>query len=79
MAKARWKSHLREVNRLYIKRGPKMVTVRENEEAVILSKKDYETLLGEKLNFLDFMKQSPFYSLDLNFDRDRSQNREIEL
>lgn len=73
------KSHLSEVLRLCAKQGPQMVTVRGKDEAVILSIKDYECLVGKKQNFVDFMRQSPLFGLDISFDRDQSQNREIDL
>ncbi|MDP1724252.1 MAG: type II toxin-antitoxin system Phd/YefM family antitoxin [Alphaproteobacteria bacterium] len=73
------KSHLSEVVRLCTQHGPQMLTVRGKEEAVLISKKDYERLIGEKPNLLDFMKQSPLYDLDIVFEHDQSKNREIDL
>ena len=53
------KAHLSEVVGLCIQQGPQLLTVRAKDEAVLLSKKDYEQLTGEKPNFLDFMGPSP--------------------
>ena len=40
------KSHLSEVVRLCVQDGPQMLTVRGKEEVILLSKKDYEHLIG---------------------------------
>ncbi len=73
------KSRLSEVVRLCIQDGPQMLTVRGKEEAVILSKKEYENLMGSKLNFFDFMRQSPLKGLEISFERDQSKNRDVNL
>ena len=72
------KSRFSEVIRAATK-GPQFVSVRGTEEAVILSKKEYDRLLGKKLTFVEFINHSPFKGLDLNFERDRSPGRDIEL
>lgn len=73
------KAHLSEVVRLCSQAGPQILTVRGREEAVVLSKKDYDQLIGRKQNFFDFMRHSPLKGLDIPLDRDRSQIRDIEL
>ena len=73
------KAHLSEVVRLCVQQGPQLLTVRGKEEAVLISKKDYEFFIGEKLNFFDFMQQSPLKGLDIACERDQSRNREVEL
>ncbi len=73
------KSRLSEVVRLCIQKGPQMLTIRGKEEAVLISKKEYDRLVGSKLNFFDFMRQSPLNGLDIIFERDQSKNRDIEL
>lgn len=73
------KAHLSEVVRLCLREGPQMLTVRGKEEAVLLSKTDYERLQGPKENLFDFMSQSPLKGLDVSFERDRSGNRDIDL
>lgn len=58
--------------------GPQFVSVRGEEEAVILSKAEYDHLLGKKKNFIAFINQSPFKGLNLNIERDNSPDRDIE-
>lgn len=73
------KAHLSEVVRLCVQQGPQIFTVHGKEQAVLLSKKDYEILVGAKPSFLDFMSQSPFKGLEIVFERDQSMNRNIDL
>jgi antitoxin Phd len=73
------KAHLSEVVRLCAQQGSQIFTVHGKEEAVLLSKKDYETLVGTKPSFLDFMDQSPLKGLEILFERDQSMNRDIDL
>jgi len=73
------KSHLSEVVRLCVQQGPQILTVRGKEEAVLLSKKDYERLMGTKLSLFEFMRQSPLKGLDIHCERDPSKNRDVFL
>ena len=73
------KAHLSEIIRLSVQQGPQIFTVRGKEEAVLVSKQDYERLTGSKLNFFDFMSQSPLKGLDIPIERDRSKIRDIDL
>ncbi|MFO0375386.1 MAG: type II toxin-antitoxin system Phd/YefM family antitoxin [Alphaproteobacteria bacterium] len=73
------KAHLSEVVKLCTSQGPQLLTVRGKEEAVILSKKDYEKLTGKSVSFLKMMTSSPLKGLDMEFERDHSKNREINL
>ena len=73
------KSRLSEVVRLCVQDGPQILTVRGKEEAVIVSKKEYERLVGPKLNFYDFMRQSPLMGLDIDLEREQSIERDIDL
>ncbi len=59
------KAHLSEVVRLCLHEGPQMLTVRGKEEAVLVSRKDYERLKGSKQNLFDFMRQSPLKGLEI--------------
>ena len=63
------KAHLSEVIRLSIQQGPQMLTIRGKEEAVLISKKEYERLIGSKPNLFDFMNQSPLKGLDIDLKR----------
>lgn len=73
-AKARFSAMIRASAK-----GPQFISVRGEEEAVILSKKQYQRLLEKKKTFIDFINESPFKGLALELKRDRSPDREIEL
>lgn len=73
------KAHLSEVVRLSIMEGPQFLTVRGKDEAVLLSRKDYDHLVGSKPSFVEFMSNSPLKGIDIVFERDKSKIRDIEL
>lgn len=59
--------------------GPQEVTVRGQEQVVVISKKTYEALLNPKLSFWEFMSNSPLRGVELDLKRDRSLPRDISL
>ena len=73
------KAQFSELIRACIQRGPQMISVRGVETAVMLSKQEYESLIGKKPSFLELMEKSPLKGLDLDFERDRSPGRDIDL
>ena len=73
------KAHLSEIIRLSAQQGPQIFTVRGKEEAVLVSKQDYERLTGSKPNLFDFMSQSPLKGLEISFERDRSKIRDVDI
>jgi prevent-host-death family protein len=73
------KAHFSELIRICSSKGPQVISVRGKEEAVMLSKQDYEKLLGNKPSFLEFMDQSPLKGVTLDLTRDRSTDRNIDL
>jgi len=73
------KSRLSEVVRLCVQEGPQILTVRGKEEVVLLSKQDYEFLLGSKPNLFKFMRSSPLKEVKISFERDQTKIRDINL
>lgn len=78
------KAHFSEVIRKAETEGPQDVTVRGESKAVIISRKQYDKLTKKKkkISLVEFMRKSPLYGLDLNFERDRSPGsftRDIDL
>lgn len=59
--------------------GPQEVTVRGQEQVVIISKKSYDALLKPKLSFWEFMSKSPLKDSMLDIERDQSLPRDITL
>lgn len=73
------KSRLSEVVRLCVQEGPQILTVRGKEEVVLLSKQEYEFLLGSKPNLFEFMRSSPLKEVKISFERDQTKIRDINL
>ena len=59
--------------------GPQTVTVRGKPKAVVISARDYARLTRKPQNFVEFLRASPLYGLDLDLTRDRSPTRESDL
>lgn len=59
--------------------GPQEVTVRGQEQVVIISKKAYEELLHPKPSFWEFMSNSPLKGVELDLKRDHSLPRDMPL
>ena len=58
--------------------GPQMIT-RRDDKVVVISENDYQKLAGGKRNFIDFLLDG---QLDLNhvdFTRDKSLSRRVNL
>jgi prevent-host-death family protein len=73
------KAQLSEVVRLCAIEGPQVLTVRGKEEAIILSKKDFDALLGKKEKFYDLLQKSPLRGVNLDIKRNPSKGRKIRL
>ena len=73
------KAHLSEVVKNCALHGPCVITVRGKEEVVLIAKKDYDNLIGQKPNLVAFMQKSPLKGVNVTFERSRSKIREIDL
>ncbi|MBA3813148.1 MAG: type II toxin-antitoxin system Phd/YefM family antitoxin [Alphaproteobacteria bacterium] len=73
------KAHLSEVIRRSVQQGPQIITVRGKEEAVLISKQEYERLIGIKPNLFDFMSHSPLKGIEIDWERDQSKIRDLDL
>lgn len=74
------KAKLSEVVRLS-KHEPQVITVHGKEEAVLISKEEFDDLKNKKTqpSLVELIKNSPFYGIDLDFSRDNSPDRDIKL
>lgn len=60
--------------------GPQIVTRRGEEEAIVLSMKDYRALkAGPKQSLADFLLDSPLRDSKIEITRDRSLPRDVSL
>jgi len=70
------KARLSEVIKKAAKEGPQKITVRGEPTAVVISSKDYERLKHPKGSFVEFMRCSPLYGLELDLRREQTLTRE---
>ncbi len=74
------KARLSELVKLAESEGPQDITLHGRSVAVVLSRSAFESLSGSKQSLVEFMRQSPLYGLeDIDFKRDRSVTREVDL
>lgn len=74
------KAHLSELVKLTESEGPQDITLHGHSVAVVLSRKTFDRLTGNGQSLVEFMRNSPLFGLDdLNFERDKSTDRELEL
>jgi len=58
--------------------GPQMVTRRE-DKVVVISENEYKSLTGEKRNFIDFLLDEQLDLNHMDFKRDKSLSRKVNL
>ncbi len=73
------KARLSEVVRCAGREGPQAITVRGKEEAVVLSRADYDRLSKPKSSLVSFLRNSPLANMQLDLERDTSPNRPVDL
>ena len=74
------KARFSEVVRCAKQDGPQDITVHGRSVAVVLSRELFDRISGNTESLLEFMQQSPLYGRDdIEFERDQSLAREIEL
>ena len=63
------KARLSEVIKKAAREGPQKITVHGELTAVVISSKEYERLKHPKGSFVEFMRCSPLYGLELDLRR----------
>ena len=69
------KARLSEVIKKAAKKGPQKITVHGELSAVVISSKEYERLKHPRGSFVEFMRRSPLYGLELDFRREQTLAR----
>ncbi|MGC2466677.1 MAG: type II toxin-antitoxin system Phd/YefM family antitoxin [Candidatus Acidiferrum sp.] len=62
--------------------GPQLITRQGKEGVVMIADEQYERLTArarQPKSLLQFFRQSPLVGLELNFERERDEGRDIEL
>ncbi len=73
------KARLSEVIKKAAKEGPQKITVHGEPTAVVISSKEYERLKRPRESFVEFMRRSPLYGLELDLGREQSLTRDGEV
>lgn len=76
------KARFSEVFRRARTEGPQRITKQGKEGVVMLAEEQYNTLVGKShqpKSLVEFFRQSPLVGLELEFERDRSPDRDVEL
>lgn len=74
------KARLSEVVRLAMEHEPQEITLRGEPAVVVISREDYGRLIQPRESMVEFMRRSPLYGADdIEFPRDQSLTREVEL
>lgn len=74
------KARLSEVVRLAMEHEPQEITLRGEPAVVVLSREDYDRLTQRRESLVEFIRRSPLYGADdVEFPRDQSLTREVEL
>jgi len=73
------KARLSEMVKKVVSHGSLGISVRGKKEIILLSKKKYDSLIGKKKTFLEFITASPLSHNEVKCERDRSSFREIDL
>jgi antitoxin Phd len=60
--------------------GPQLITHQGKEGVVMLAEEQYERVIRKQpKSLLQFFRESPLVDLELNFERERDEGRDIEL
>lgn len=73
------KSKFSELVKKATTEGPQTVSVRGQDQVVVISKKYYEELLGRKKSFLQLIFDSPLKGIELDLERNKSMPRDIQI
>ena len=74
------KARFSEVVKQAADEGPQEITVHGRAVAVVISRELFESLCGNQVSLVDFMRASPLYAQDdVTFERDRSLPREVDF
>lgn len=73
------KNKLTEVIKTAKERGPQFITIRGQEEAVVLCVADYQKITRNETDLVTFFQNSPLKHLHLDTERSKDLGREIEF
>lgn len=73
------KARFSELMRCVAEQGPQSITVHGSPQAVILSCDEYNKLVKSSGSLVKFLQKSPLADVELDIQRDKSVDRDIDL
>jgi len=73
------KNRFSELVRKATVEGPQTVTRHGKDSVVVISAEEYQQMEKPRGSLVDFFRKSPLAGIDLEFDRDQSGARNIDL
>jgi len=73
------KSHFSEVIKKAENEGPQTISVRGKPAVVMISQAEYLKLIAPEKSLFDLLRKSPLAGMNIEFERDKSLSRDIEL
>lgn len=73
------KARLSEVIKLASQEGPQTITMRGEPTAVVISRDDYDRLKHPRGSFVEFMRKSPLYGIELSLKREQTVTRNTDI
>lgn len=73
------KARLSEVIKQASKEGPQTITMRGEPTAIVISRNDYDRLKHPRGSFVDFMRKSPLYGIELALKREQTLTRKTDI
>ena len=61
-----------------VNQGPQVITMPGEEDAIIISKEEYDRLKKPQSSLVDFFQNSPLVGVDLDLERDQTLPRSGE-
>lgn len=73
------KARLSELVKKAQKQGPQYISVHGDPAVVVISEKEYKSLIIHPMPLVEFFRKSPLVGLHLDLSRDKSSNRDVDL
>lgn len=73
------KARLSELIKKAAKEGPQSITIHGEPTAVVLSNEEYERLKNPQGSFVEFMRRSPLFGVELELRREQTRTREADV
>ena len=73
------KAKLSSVVKNVLETGPQGISIHGLPKIILMSTEEYEKLTKKKKSFYKFIKSSPLNEVELDLERNKSKEREVDL